>query len=125
LRRLADDTHKFESKYLEGLLGGSYEDVPEVYKERSPVSHVDKIDTPLLVSSTPQRLSLRILVMEIDYGMLRFSRVQKTQLSRHPKQSLSCNHWRREARRSSISFSKARGMGGGKLRISRRGSRQS
>lgn len=52
LRRLAEDTHKFESKYLDGLLGGSYEEIPEVYKERSPISHVDKIDTPLLVSCT-------------------------------------------------------------------------
>ena len=50
LRRLAEDTHKFESKYLNGLIGGSYEEVPEVYKERSPITHVDKIDTPLLVS---------------------------------------------------------------------------
>ena len=59
LRRLAEDTHKFESKYLDGLVGGSYEEVPEVFKERSPISHVDKIDTPLLVSSilprTPRR----------------------------------------------------------------------
>jgi dipeptidyl aminopeptidase/acylaminoacyl peptidase len=50
LRRLSEDTHKFESKYLNGLIGGSYEEVPEVYKERSPISHVDRIDTPLLVS---------------------------------------------------------------------------
>ena len=55
LRGLAEDTHKFESKYLNGLIGGSYEEVPEVYKERSPISHVDKIDTPLLVSSIPPR----------------------------------------------------------------------
>jgi dipeptidyl aminopeptidase/acylaminoacyl peptidase len=50
LRRLSEDTHKFESKYLDGLLGGSYEEVPEVYKERSPITHVDNIDTALLVS---------------------------------------------------------------------------
>ena len=50
LRRLGEDTHKFESKYLDGLIGGSFEEVPEVYEERSPISHVDKIDTPLLVS---------------------------------------------------------------------------
>ncbi|KAF9644622.1 alpha/beta-hydrolase [Thelephora ganbajun] len=49
LRRLAEDTHKFESQYLNGLMGGSYEEIPEVYKERSPISHVDKIDTPLLI----------------------------------------------------------------------------
>jgi len=52
LKGLEEDTHKFESKYLHGLIGGSYEEVPEVYKERSPISHVDKINTPLLVSST-------------------------------------------------------------------------
>ena len=51
LKVLEDDTHKFESKDLNGLIGGSYEEVPEVYKERSPITHVDKIDTPLLVSS--------------------------------------------------------------------------
>ena len=50
LKRLAEDTHKFESKYLNGLIGGSYEEVPEVYKERSPITRADKIDTPLLVS---------------------------------------------------------------------------
>ena len=50
LRRLEEDTHKFESKYLNGLIGGSYEEVPEVYEERSPISHVDGINTPLLVS---------------------------------------------------------------------------
>jgi len=52
LKGLEEDTHKFESKYLNGLIGGSYEEVPEVYKERSPITHADKIDTPLLVSST-------------------------------------------------------------------------
>jgi len=49
LKRLEEDTHKFESKYLNGLIGGSYEEVPEVYKERSPISHVDTINTPLLI----------------------------------------------------------------------------
>jgi hypothetical protein len=52
LRRLSEDTHKFESKYLDGLVGGSYEAIPEVYKERSPINNVDNIDTALLVSST-------------------------------------------------------------------------
>ena len=48
--RFAQNTHKFESKYLNGLMGGSFEEVPEVYEERSPITHVDKIETPLLVS---------------------------------------------------------------------------
>lgn len=126
LRRLAEDTHKFESKYLDGLLGGSYEEIPEVYKERSPISHVDKIDTPLLVSCTLRTSPPpKALDMEIYHGMYRSFRGQKTRLSHHPKQSLLCTHWKREAKRSNTYFSKARDTDGGKLRISRRGSRQS
>jgi len=49
LRGLAADTHKFESHFLEKLIGGTLEEIPEVYKERSPVFHADKIKTPLLV----------------------------------------------------------------------------
>jgi dipeptidyl aminopeptidase/acylaminoacyl peptidase len=50
LRKLAEDTHKFESRYLEKLVGGTVEEVPEVFKDRSPVFHADKIVSPLLVS---------------------------------------------------------------------------
>jgi dipeptidyl aminopeptidase/acylaminoacyl peptidase len=48
-KMLAEFTHKFESKYLDKLIGGSYDDVPEVYEERSPINHADKIVAPLLV----------------------------------------------------------------------------
>jgi dipeptidyl aminopeptidase/acylaminoacyl peptidase len=51
LRKLAEHTHKFESRYVEKLIGGTVEEVPDVYKERSPVFHADKITTPLLVRS--------------------------------------------------------------------------
>ncbi|KAF8601969.1 alpha/beta-hydrolase [Ceratobasidium sp. AG-I] len=49
LAALAADTHKFESQYLHKLLGGSIEEVPEVYKERSPAFHAEKITAPLLI----------------------------------------------------------------------------
>lgn len=49
LKKLAEDTHKFESKYPDGLLGGSYEEIPTVWDDRSPINHVDDIDTPLLI----------------------------------------------------------------------------
>ncbi|KAF8664837.1 hypothetical protein AX16_000678 [Volvariella volvacea WC 439] len=49
LKLLSEDTHKFESHYLEGLLGGAIEDIPEVYAERSPINHAEKIVAPLLV----------------------------------------------------------------------------
>lgn len=50
LRKLAEDTHKFESRYLEKLVGGTPEEVPEIYRERSPVFNAAKIKSPLLVS---------------------------------------------------------------------------
>ena len=45
---LAEDTHDFESRYLDGLVGP----LPEaraVYDERSPLSHVDRLDRPVLL----------------------------------------------------------------------------
>lgn len=49
LRKLGEDTHKFESRYLEKLIGGTMDEIPKVYEERSPVFHADRIVTPLLV----------------------------------------------------------------------------
>ncbi|KIJ66714.1 hypothetical protein HYDPIDRAFT_149611 [Hydnomerulius pinastri MD-312] len=46
---LAQFTHKFELKYMDKLLGGSPQEVPEVYAARSPVNHAERIVTPLLV----------------------------------------------------------------------------
>lgn len=49
LALLAKFTHKFELRYLDKLLGGTPQEVPEVYAARSPLNHADKIVTPLLV----------------------------------------------------------------------------
>jgi len=49
LKPFVEHTHKFESKYLEKLVGGTYAEVPELYKERSPVTHAKKIAVPLLI----------------------------------------------------------------------------
>ncbi|KAI3612812.1 peptidase prolyl oligopeptidase active site region [Moniliophthora roreri] len=46
---LAKDTHKFESQYTFKLLGGTPEQVPENYKDRSAINHVDTFDRPLLL----------------------------------------------------------------------------
>ncbi|MGY1814715.1 dipeptidyl-peptidase 5 [Blastococcus sp. SYSU D00820] len=48
LAALAADTHKFESRYLDGLVA-PWPAGAEVYAERSPLSHVDALDTPLAV----------------------------------------------------------------------------
>jgi dipeptidyl aminopeptidase/acylaminoacyl peptidase len=44
----AETTHDFESRYLDGLIGPLPE-ARELYVERSPLSHVDTLDRPLLV----------------------------------------------------------------------------
>jgi dipeptidyl aminopeptidase/acylaminoacyl peptidase len=48
LEALARDTHKFESRYLDGLVG-PYPADREVYVERSPIHHVDRFSRPLIV----------------------------------------------------------------------------
>jgi dipeptidyl aminopeptidase/acylaminoacyl peptidase len=45
---LATDTHKFESRYLDRLIG-PYPEAAEVYRDRSPLRHLDGLDRPLLV----------------------------------------------------------------------------
>ncbi|RBY76144.1 S9 family peptidase [Blastococcus sp. TF02-09] len=48
LGALAAETHKFESRYLDGLVA-PWPAGAEVYAERSPINHVDALDTPLAV----------------------------------------------------------------------------
>jgi dipeptidyl aminopeptidase/acylaminoacyl peptidase len=48
LGALASDTHKFESRYLDGLVA-PWPSGADVYAERSPINHVDTLDTPLAV----------------------------------------------------------------------------
>lgn len=48
LRTLAEDTHKFESRYLDGLVGPLPEEA-ERYRERSPLTNVARIRVPVLL----------------------------------------------------------------------------
>jgi dipeptidyl aminopeptidase/acylaminoacyl peptidase len=48
LGALARDTHKFESRYLDGLVG-PWPEAEAVYRDRSPVNAVDGIDVPVLL----------------------------------------------------------------------------
>ena len=45
---LAEETHKFESRYLDGLVG-PWPAARATYDERSPIHHVEGIDRPLLL----------------------------------------------------------------------------
>ena len=48
LATLARDTHKFESRYLDGLIG-PWPEAEAVYAERSPLHHVDRLRTPMIL----------------------------------------------------------------------------
>lgn len=48
LEAMVHDTHKFESRYLDGLIG-PYPEAINLYKERSAIHYVDNISVPLLI----------------------------------------------------------------------------
>ena len=48
LEALARDTHKFESRYLDGLIG-PWPAAKAVYDARSPINHLDGFTAPLLI----------------------------------------------------------------------------
>ena len=47
LEALAKDTHKFEARYLDRLIG-PYPERRDLYVERSPIHHVDKLSCPII-----------------------------------------------------------------------------
>ncbi len=48
LEGLATDTHKFESRYLDGLVG-PYPASRDVYVQRSPVHHLERLSAPMIL----------------------------------------------------------------------------
>ena len=45
---LAQDTHKFESRYLDGLIG-PYPERADLYRERSPIHFVEQLRAPVIL----------------------------------------------------------------------------
>jgi dipeptidyl aminopeptidase/acylaminoacyl peptidase len=48
LTGLATDTHDFESRYLDSMIG-PYPEHRDLYEERSPLTHAEKLTTPLII----------------------------------------------------------------------------
>lgn len=48
LTALVADTHKFESRYPESLVG-AYPAEAQLYADRSPINHVDRLEAPILL----------------------------------------------------------------------------
>jgi dipeptidyl aminopeptidase/acylaminoacyl peptidase len=48
LEPFAVDTHKFESRYLDSLIG-PYPEARELYRQRSPIHYVDQISCPVIL----------------------------------------------------------------------------
>ncbi|RYY04275.1 MAG: S9 family peptidase [Gammaproteobacteria bacterium] len=47
LEALAKDTHKFESRYLDSLVG-EYPAQQAIYRARSPINHIDQLNCPVI-----------------------------------------------------------------------------
>ncbi|MGP9536492.1 dipeptidyl-peptidase 5 [Brachybacterium sp. AOP43-C2-M15] len=48
LEQFRQDTHDFESRYIDGLVG-PYPERRDLYVERAPLSHVDELEVPVLL----------------------------------------------------------------------------
>ena len=47
LETLVSDTHKFESRYLDKLVG-PYPEQKEIYQQRSPINHIQQLNCPVI-----------------------------------------------------------------------------
>ena len=65
---LAKLTHKFESKYLDSLIGCSYIENEDLYKERSPLTHIHNLKAPLILF---QGLDDRIVTPEVSQEIVK------------------------------------------------------
>jgi dipeptidyl aminopeptidase/acylaminoacyl peptidase len=65
---LAKLTHKFESRYLDSLLGASLEEDESVYKERSPINNLEHLKAPMILF---QGLEDKIVTPEVSQEIVK------------------------------------------------------
>ncbi len=74
LEALARDTHKFEARYLDGLIG-PWPERADLYRERSPIWRTDQLRTPMIVLQgtedrvVPQSQSEQVVAALADAGV--------------------------------------------------------
>ena len=74
LEALARDTHKFEARYLDGLIG-PWPQEAELYRERSPIWRTSQLRTPMIVLQgnedrvVPQSQSEQVVAALADAGV--------------------------------------------------------
>ena len=98
LSMLASDTHKFEERYLDRLVG-PWPQASELYRQRSPIHQLDRFTTPLIVF---QGLDDMVVPPEPEPGDRRRPRRQGCRarvprLRRRRPRLPSCRHDRRPA----------------------------
>lgn len=68
LLTLVEEIHKFESRYLDSLLGASLAEGLEIYQERSPINHLDKLRAPMILFQGSED---KIITPEVSQEMVR------------------------------------------------------
>lgn len=70
LGALARDTHKFESRYLDSLVG-PYPAREDLYRERSPIEHAEKLSAPVIFFQGDEDMVVPQNQTELMVGALR------------------------------------------------------
>lgn len=70
LEKLAQDTHKFEARYLDQLIG-PYPERKDLYEERSPIHHIDRIHSPIIIFQGDEDAVVPPSQSELMYNSLR------------------------------------------------------
>jgi dipeptidyl aminopeptidase/acylaminoacyl peptidase len=71
---LARDTHKFESRYLDSLVG-PYPERADLYRERSPIAHVERLSAPVVFFQGDEDLVVPPIQTELMVEALRHNRI--------------------------------------------------
>jgi dipeptidyl aminopeptidase/acylaminoacyl peptidase len=67
---LARDTHKFESRYLDSLIG-PYPEREDLYTERSPIAHVESLSVPMIFFQGDEDMVVPVNQTELMVDALR------------------------------------------------------